>query len=90
MLYIDGILPKGPYPPCLRMAVRALLGEYPRYLSLLTTIQHFKGLWRNVTDRVYRNLIDDFAGPPLMGKLVAVLKRILLLRGNNCIYAGRQ
>ena len=30
--HIDGILPKGPYPPCLRMADRALLTGYPRYL----------------------------------------------------------
>ena len=29
--YIEGILPKGPYPPCLRMADRALLAGYPRY-----------------------------------------------------------
>ena len=28
--YLDGILPKGPYPPCLRMADRALLAGYPR------------------------------------------------------------
>ena len=27
---IDGILPKGPYPPCIRMADRALLAGYPR------------------------------------------------------------
>ena len=31
-LYHDGILPKGPYPPCLRMADRALLAGYPRYI----------------------------------------------------------
>ena len=31
MPHFDGILPKGPYPPCLRMADRALLAEYPRY-----------------------------------------------------------
>ena len=31
--HIDGILPKGPYPPCLRMADRALLAGYPRYLE---------------------------------------------------------
>ena len=31
--YIDGILPKGPNPPCLRMADRALLAGYPRYAS---------------------------------------------------------
>ena len=30
---IDGILPKGPYPPCLRMADRALLAGYPRYVD---------------------------------------------------------
>ena len=35
--YIDGILPKGPYPPCLRMADRALLAGYPRYVTCLWT-----------------------------------------------------
>ena len=30
--YIEGILPKGPYPPCLRMADRALLAGYLRYI----------------------------------------------------------
>ena len=29
--HIKGILPKWPYPPCLRMADRALLAWYPRY-----------------------------------------------------------
>ena len=29
--YIEGILPKGTYPPCLRMADKALLAGYPRY-----------------------------------------------------------
>ena len=29
MTWLDGILPKGPYPPCLRMADRALLAGYP-------------------------------------------------------------
>ena len=34
--HYDGILPKGPYPPCLRMADRALLAGYPRiYLSVI-------------------------------------------------------
>ena len=28
--YLEGILPKGPYPSCLRMADRALLAGYPR------------------------------------------------------------
>ena len=29
--HIDGILPKRPYPPCLRMADRTVLAGYPRY-----------------------------------------------------------
>ena len=35
--HIEGILPKGPYPPCLRMADRTLLAGYPRYISVLIT-----------------------------------------------------
>ena len=31
--YIEVILPKGPYPPCLRMADKSILTGYPRYLS---------------------------------------------------------
>ena len=34
---IDGILPKGPYPPCLRMADRALLAGYPRHAITLAS-----------------------------------------------------
>ena len=30
IIQIEGILPKGPYPPCLHMADRALLAGYPR------------------------------------------------------------
>ena len=30
--HINGILPKGPHPPCLRMADRALLAGYHRYI----------------------------------------------------------
>ena len=33
-VYIDSILPKGPYPPCLRMADRALLAGFPRYIYI--------------------------------------------------------
>ena len=36
---IDGILPKGPYPPCLRMADKALLGGYPRYFYTNSTFR---------------------------------------------------
>ena len=35
--YIEGILPKGPYPPCLRMADRALLAGYPIYIPYIHT-----------------------------------------------------
>ena len=33
-VWIEGILPKGPYPPCLRMADRALLAGYPRCVDI--------------------------------------------------------
>ena len=33
--HIEGILPKGPYPPCLRMADRALLTGCPRHTVIL-------------------------------------------------------
>ena len=32
--HFDGILQKGPYPPCLRMADRALLVGYPRFQQI--------------------------------------------------------
>ena len=46
---IEGILPKGPYPPCLRMADRALLAGYPRYVMSL-----FDGRY-NVMKGEYQN-----------------------------------
>ena len=46
---IDGILPKGPYPPCLRMADRAILAGYPRVIvrraGLLWSQQDFEWRW---------------------------------------------
>ena len=35
--HIEGILPKGPYLPCVSMAGRALLAGYPRYASANST-----------------------------------------------------
>ena len=32
--HFEGILPKGPFPPCLRMADRALLAGYPRLVKM--------------------------------------------------------
>ena len=39
--HIDGILPKGPYLPCLRMKDRALLAGYHRYCVLLVICCRF-------------------------------------------------
>ena len=36
--HVEGILPKGPYPPCLRMADRALLAGYPRCLPCVAQV----------------------------------------------------
>ena len=36
-VYIEGILPKGPYLPCVSMAGRALLAGYHRYVTTATT-----------------------------------------------------
>ena len=44
---IDGILPKGPYPPCLRMADRALLAGYPRYVDAIFTLDQMIGTISN-------------------------------------------
>ena len=42
--YIDGILPEGPYPPCLCMADRALLAGYPRHVILIIVV-HLWGIY---------------------------------------------
>ena len=39
--YIEGILPKGPYPPCLRMADKALLAGYPSYVQWTSIIAQY-------------------------------------------------
>ena len=48
-LHIEGILPKGPYLPCVSMAGRALLAGYPRYptpaLSYVKTNNVYITLW---------------------------------------------
>ena len=43
----DGMLPKGPYPPCLRMANRALLAGYPELLMMWHTwvLEHLQAQW---------------------------------------------
>ena len=38
---VDGILPKGPYPPCLRMADRALLAGYHQCVCMCCDIVSF-------------------------------------------------
>ena len=56
---IGGILPKGPYLPCVSMAGRALLAGYPRYELLNIRALKFKDL----------NKIHIF---PCMGKIFCV------------------
>ena len=36
--HIEGILPKGPYLPCVSMAGGALLAGYPRYDAMITSL----------------------------------------------------
>ena len=42
--HIEGILPKGPYQPCVSMAGRALLAGYPWYLNSFTSMNFFLSL----------------------------------------------
>ena len=44
ILHIDGILPKGPYLPCVSMAGRALLAGYHRYMKSVTPIRRCIGI----------------------------------------------
>ena len=56
--YIYGILPKGPYPPCLRMADRALLAGYPRYVVTRGPFQY------KISAYQYKILIMERIRPP--------------------------
>ena len=56
-LYIDGILPKGPYPPCLRMAGRALLAGYPRYLLCSSTLLVLKPEYSGITKSIQSSVV---------------------------------
>ena len=58
--YIDGILLKGPSPPCLRMADRALLAGYSRYVGhLFVSAKKLRlySLWV-IADRLKTIIID--------------------------------
>ena len=46
-LFIEGILPKGPYLPCVSMAGRALLTGYPRHLVALLALAKMHILYTN-------------------------------------------
>ena len=60
LINIEGILPKGPYPPCLRMADRALLAGYPGYYSWWC-----HGLLRRrAKQRSLFSMLDIFHLPP--------------------------
>ena len=62
MPFIDGILPKRPYPPCLCMADRALLAGYPRYVNvMLQNIDRNKEKYkRNILWQIYKGYLDIF------------------------------
>ena len=51
--YIEGILPKRPHPPCLRMADRALLAGYPRYVYN-HAFCYCRAIWRLVCWKLTR------------------------------------
>ena len=46
--YFEGILPKGPYLPCVSMAGRALLAGYPPFVSRLLRICAYKSEYPNI------------------------------------------
>ena len=51
MILFDGILPKGPYPPCWRMADRALLAGYPCIVVVWLT------MWCHILSKTSKNFI---------------------------------
>ena len=55
--HIDGILPKGPYPPCLCMADRALLAGYPPIMIFHFSVSTVPGT-RTSADTVMTNLLS--------------------------------
>ena len=61
---IGGILPKGPYPTCLRMADRDLLAGYPRNEPLITSI---KFEWKIVDKMGPKTFINLKAWKLLLG-----------------------
>ena len=56
--YIEGILPKGPYMPCVSMAGGALLAGYPRYIWYIRMIS-----WRG---NIFCIALALYAGNPLV------------------------
>ena len=64
ILEIDGIPPKAPYPPCLRMADRALLAGYPRNVVLKMLSRHQQARYWPTSPGIFwflnvRNFPDD-------------------------------
>ena len=57
--YIEGILPKGPYLPCISMVGRALLAGYPRYIVLFPS-QSPKSISSKVLKMDTPNFICEF------------------------------
>ena len=63
--YIEGILPKGPYLPCVSMAGRALLAGYHRYVGIyLVSLLHLNPFhWEqnNIADILQVTVLNTFS-----------------------------
>ena len=73
-LHFDGILPKGPYPPCLRMADWALLAGYHRLtLSEYLLPSHCQSPWESSVYTPIRGVDTWSLGLPMkMGVIINI------------------
>ena len=73
-IHIDGILPKGLYPPCLRMADRALLAVYPRYICVCKIQDMWKLSPTALVSTSFRQ--HGFSGPLHKGRIMQILQNL--------------
>ena len=78
---MEGILPKGPYPPCLRMADRTLLAGYPRYVD---------GKWIEMSVCLMKQSDDDIRLITHWGRTTHICVNNLTITGSdNDLSPGR-
>ena len=70
--HIEGILPKGPYLPCVSMAGRALLARYHRYLVWLSSNTQWL-LWPEIT---HWGIMGTFHPAPISQRFLAATKQL--------------